>query len=74
MQAPQTTTVSKSNVEQVSVLGIGVQVIGEPCFPLPPLPPADDRRWSPFPWVRALICRLLNNNWGGLAVAFLLFP
>jgi len=26
----------------VSVLGIGVQVIGEPCFPLPPLPPADD--------------------------------
>lgn len=42
MQAPQTTTVSTSNVEQVSVLGIGVQVIGELCFPLPPLPPADD--------------------------------
>ena len=42
MQAPQTTTVSKSKVEQVSVLGIGVQVIGEPCFPLQPLPPADD--------------------------------
>ncbi|KGE02515.1 hypothetical protein [Rhizobium sp. YS-1r] len=42
LQAPRTEAVSTSDVEQVSVLGIGTQVIGELCFPLPPLPPADD--------------------------------
>ncbi len=42
MQAPTASTSSTSNTEQVSVLGAGVQVIGELCAPLPPLPPADD--------------------------------
>jgi hypothetical protein len=49
MQAPQATAVSTSNAEQVSVLGIGVQVIGELCFPLPPLPPADDPTLAAVP-------------------------
>ncbi|MFK0161672.1 hypothetical protein [Rhizobium sp. NPDC090279] len=42
MQAPRTTMASMQNAEQISVLGVGVQVIGELCFTLPPLPPGDD--------------------------------
>lgn len=42
MQAPRATMVNTQNVEQISVLGVGVQVIGELCFTLPPLPPVDD--------------------------------
>ena len=42
MGAPTTSASSTSEIEQMSVLGVGVQVIGELCFPLPPLPPRDD--------------------------------
>jgi hypothetical protein len=45
MQAPTTsttTTTTESSTEQVTVLGLGVQVIGELCAPLPALPPRDD--------------------------------
>jgi hypothetical protein len=42
MGFPTTSASSTSDVEQMSVLGVGIQVIGELCFPLPPLPPRDD--------------------------------
>ena len=42
MQPAGVSATSASDTETVSVLGVGVQVIGELCFPLPPLPPMDD--------------------------------
>ncbi|AKU16615.1 hypothetical protein [Luteipulveratus mongoliensis] len=39
---PAAAEASTASAEQVTVLGIGVQVIGELCAPLPPLPPQDD--------------------------------
>ncbi|MER8427506.1 hypothetical protein [Mesorhizobium sp. M1403] len=51
MQAPTDSTSSTSDLEQISVLGVGVQVIGELCFPLPPLPPMDDPAESERPVV-----------------------
>lgn len=42
IQAPRGTEASIQSSEEISVLGVGIQVIGELCFPLPPLPPSDD--------------------------------
>ena len=39
---PTAAEISASTVEQISVYGVGIQVIGELCFPLPALPPMDD--------------------------------
>lgn len=41
MNAPTDTQMAASATEQVSVLGVGIQVIGELCSLLPPLPPQD---------------------------------
>jgi hypothetical protein len=38
----QSAASSAASSEQMRVLGLGVQVIGELCVPLPPLPPMDD--------------------------------
>lgn len=41
MQAPMASAVSSTSTQQISVLGQGIQVIGELCATLPALPPSD---------------------------------
>jgi len=45
--APTSMQTQVAHGEQVTVLGLGVQVIGEMCTPLPPLPPSDDPAMPP---------------------------
>jgi len=44
---PASAEASAEATEQVAVLGVGMQVIGELCAPLPPLPPRDDPELAP---------------------------